>query len=105
MAHYLCAMSLLQKCQGSGPGLPHMGSVGATAPTYSMASFFKMTFAGSSQFFGVWGVRYQATHYQRRKIIFKAEMPRKLAVCHQCQFRKATNPACFSATYGFANLF
>jgi len=41
-------MSLLQKRQGGGPGLPYTGSVGATAPTYSMANFFKMTFARGS---------------------------------------------------------
>jgi len=41
-------LSLLQKCQGGGPGLPYMGSVGATAPTYSMDAFFKMTFAKGS---------------------------------------------------------
>jgi len=44
--------SLLQKCQGGGPGLPHMGSVGATAPTYSTANFFKMTFARGSTVLG-----------------------------------------------------
>ncbi len=33
---------------GGGPGLPYTGSVGATAPTYSMANFFKMTFARGS---------------------------------------------------------
>jgi len=31
-----------------GHGLPYTGSVGATAPTYSMANFFKMTFARGS---------------------------------------------------------
>jgi len=41
-------MSLLQKCQGGGPGLPYMGSVRATALAYSMANFFKMTFARGS---------------------------------------------------------
>jgi len=41
-------MRYLQKCQGGGPGLPYMGSVGATPPTYSMANFFKMTFARGS---------------------------------------------------------
>jgi len=40
----------LQKCQGGGPGLPYTGSVGATAPTYTMANFFKMTFAKGSIF-------------------------------------------------------
>jgi len=45
MNFYFKHKRYLQKCQGGGPGLPYTGSVGATAPTYSIANFFKMTFA------------------------------------------------------------
>lgn len=40
--------------------------------------------------FGLKGVRYKATRYQAGKIIFEAEMTRKLEVCPQCQSRKVT---------------
>lgn len=40
--------------------------------------------------FGLKGVRYKATRYQEGKIIFEAEMTKKLEVCPQCQSRKVT---------------
>jgi len=59
--------------------------------------------------FGLQGVRYQATRYQRGKTIFEAKITKKLMVCPQCDSRKVTKegnkirllkmpPICFKPT-------
>ena len=40
--------------------------------------------------FGLRGIRYRATRYQKGRIVFEAELAKKLIVCSQCNSRRVT---------------
>ncbi len=40
--------------------------------------------------FGLHGIRYRATRYQKGRIVFEAELAKKLIVCSQCNSRRVT---------------